>query len=181
LLLTNGCVSPHYRQQQIAGVPAPTIHNSADVEQHLSRKKDRTVTILAKVTGLVTTPFKALGLFGWTDYHVSAIASGSVVAAAISTDRFFTVDLHLTRLQIGNERVALRGDEFLRAEIFLGWIRLASADHRILGENVTVSGELVWDGDGHLEIHPRNRADLTRKKPKYAKSELRETRGQPAR
>lgn len=155
--LQAGCVAPHYHQSQLLGRRAPELRTSRQVQQHLSRKKDREVTAIGKVTGVVTTPFKAAGVFGWTDYNLSAKALGRVVAAALSSDRFFTIDLHLIRFEVANHRQRLWGDRFLRAEIYLGWVPLDRAQRNVVGKTIQVSGPLVWDGDGHLEIHPRDR------------------------
>ena len=52
-----------------------------------------------------------------------------------------------------------RGVRYLRAELFPRSKGLLDSIPRV-GSRVEIVGELAWDGDGHMEIHPRRPSDV---------------------
>ena len=101
-LIFDGCIGPHYTQHQIIGVKPCPLHQPSDLSRCLSKVPDKPVDLIAAMTGCVTTPFKNIGIFGWTDYRYKAEALGKVIQARLSTDRLFTVDLMLKQIRVGD-------------------------------------------------------------------------------
>jgi hypothetical protein len=151
------CAGPCYSRRQIIGRKPCLIVKQADVRCCLSCKQDKHVGTFSAAVGFLTTPFKNLGIAGWTDYHLTAAAIGSVVEARLSTDEFYTVDLKLESLRVGNSSLDNVRGKFMRLEIYRpSPSLLADIGQR---KRLFASGKLVWDGDGHLEIHPQQLSD----------------------
>lgn len=111
---------------------------------------DRTIAI-------VTTPFKRLGISGWTPTECVALARGDAVRdAQHSTDGFWTIDLRLSLLTIGDETAP--PGRFLRVEVEPGTTAHdVCAEARIRrGARLEVGGAVVIDNDPppFPEIHP---------------------------
>jgi hypothetical protein len=117
------------------------------------------VGFLAAITGFFTTPFKNVGIFGWTDYGFKAEAIGNVVQSRLSSDRFFTVDVALKRLRIDHTPIPQVYGRFMRAEVYQGNTPVPANIRTLRSPLVSIRGKLVWDGDGHLEIHPEHDDD----------------------
>jgi len=94
------------------------------------------------------------GLPSWTDYCAEACAVGAVVHADRSVDGFYTVDLALDSFAVQGQGTELAKPRFVRAEI-RGPARKQATRVLRRGGNVRICGELKWDHDGFLEIHPR--------------------------
>ena len=109
---------------------------------------------------MVTTPFKRLGIYGWTDLQYSVATIGTVEQVAESTDKFLTVDLRIDSMLVNEADLVLPPASFIRAEICLADIGLSECKKPRLGQKVRIAGRLMWDGDGFLEIHPQRRADV---------------------
>ena len=159
-ILLVGCVGPHYTTRQFIGVEAPEINSAEDVVCHLRTHPNPEVNTIAAITGFVTTPFKCIGIFGWTDYHMQAEAYGEVVYDRLSSDRLFTVDMKLEKLLVNGHQLDLSKEYFIRVEVYLGKVKVSRADRCLKHPRIMVRGRLVWDGDGHLEIHPENDQDF---------------------
>ena len=112
------------------------------------------MSFIGVITGFLTTPLKNAGLFGWKNYCMTADAVGEVVQARVSSDRFFTVDIAVARMRVSNVNLALEEQKYVRLEVYLGWIPVPKNLRDLPHPRVRVRGRLVWDGDGHLEIHP---------------------------
>jgi hypothetical protein len=52
-----------------------------------------------------------------------------------------------------------RGDRFIRVELF-PWAKGPLNQIPTVGSRVAISGEIMWDGDGHVELHPQRPADV---------------------
>jgi hypothetical protein len=68
--------------------------------------------------------------------------------------------MKLESLQIDGRHIPLTDDRYLRAEICLCEVKLAKEDRPKVGEKVWIRGRMVWDGDGFIEVHPRNAAEV---------------------
>jgi hypothetical protein len=113
------------------------------------------LTLLDRWTGLVTTPFKCLGVNGWRRYRLIVSVSGNVKEAATSSDGLRTVDVCVDFL----DDLAVPEVRYLRAEMIPRvWSRRVHPPRT--GDKIRVTGELHWDGHGFLEVHPRYAADL---------------------
>jgi hypothetical protein len=155
--ILSSCAGPCYSRHQIIGRQPCLIVKTADVRCCLSCKQDKHVGTFSAAVAFLTTPFKNLGISGWTDYHLTATAIGSVVEARLSTDEFYTVDLKLESLRTGESFLNNVASKFMRLEIYRPSPSLL-ADIR-QGKRMFATGKLVWDGDGHLEIHPQQQGD----------------------
>jgi hypothetical protein len=115
---------------------------------------------------LTTYLGKILGIQGWRDYHVEARVEGKVTHAAWSTDFFYTIDLQVEHLYVEGRPVVLtEPPKFIRVEV-LPFARIGAPLPVCEHQEVSVSGKLVWDGDGFLEIHPKRAKDIQAGNPK---------------
>jgi len=114
---------------------------------------------VARISGFLTTyTGKILGIQGWRNYHLPAKVSGTVVHAAGSSDGLYTIDLEIYDLTLANQSVPLLHSSFIRVEAF-PWVRFGAPLPRE-GDGACVSGKLMWDGDGFLEIHPTSSSQI---------------------
>jgi hypothetical protein len=103
---------------------------------------------------------KWMGIQGWRDYHLSANVSGTVIHAAGSTDGLYTIDLQIEQLHVGVQAVSLpKYPTFIRIEVFPSKRNGAPLPVHA-GEVMCISGMLMWDADGFLEIHPKSATDI---------------------
>ena len=139
----------------------PDISSADEVANYLRRESNPPLNCLARTTGILTTYLgKMLGIQGWRDYHLEARVSGRVVHGAVSSDGLYTIDLRLDSLTVSNRSVRLICPSFIRVEVFP---RARKGEHLPVtpGDAYCISGRLMWDGDGFLEIHPRHAADIS--------------------
>ncbi len=118
----------------------------------------------SRSVAFVTTPFKFLGISGWTDTGCLAEATGSPVRdAQHSTDGFWTIDVRLNDFRVGpppTPHGALfepSSYRFIRLEIEPGTRahEVCSRTSIAAGAMLSFSGPVVVDTDGpFLEIHP---------------------------
>lgn len=163
--LTTSCTCTAISNHQWVGRPAPKISRPADIATHLRKRVNGKLGAFARTTGILFTPFKRMGIVGWSDLGYDAEITGVTQQAATSTDQFCTVDMKLETLQIDGQNVPLTDARYLRAEICLCDVHLAEADRPKRGDLVWMRGRLVWDGDGFVEIHPRNGAEVRKRSP----------------
>jgi hypothetical protein len=163
-------------QMHAEGVPCwirchcpPKITGAGDVQPVLRSSVNRSLSVLARSAGILTTYFgKMLGIQGWRDYRMRATAGGKVVYSAGSTDGLYTIDLQLDRLYVENWPAPLpQSPTFIRIEVFpLARFRAPLPVRK--SEDVCISGKLMWDADGFLEIHPKKRTDFEQSRCKPA-------------
>jgi hypothetical protein len=138
----------------------PAIQSATDLATHLRVTSNPPVSFFARSTGFLTTYLgKMLGIQGWRDYRMTASVCGTVVQAVGSTDGFYTVDLAIQRLTIGDLPVILQHASFIRVEV-LPSVKTNAPLPLKNGVDVRISGELMWDADGFLEIHPRQSHEI---------------------
>ena len=105
---------------------------------------------------ILTTPFKFLGVSGWTDTGCSGQGTGNLVRdAQHSTDGFWTLDVGLDSFAV-DEREAAAG-RFLRIEIEPDTAAHAvcAAQSIAARRSVRFAGRILVDTDGpFLEVHP---------------------------
>jgi len=134
-----------------------------DITAHLRRKVNDPVRPSGQKAGFFTTPFKRIGIFGWSDLGHDGAVVGLVKQTALSTDKFYTVDLQVKQLQVDGKEMSLDGDRYLRAEICTCQVSLTGTNRPEIGDTVWVHGRMVWDGDGFIEIHPRETDDVKKR------------------
>ena len=157
--ILGGCAGPHYAAHQLIGAKPCALHQPSDLPRCLSKVPEKPVGFVAAITGCFTTPFKNVGVFGWTDYGYNVEAIGKVIQARLSTDRFFTVDLMLKQLRVGYALLPKMSCHFIRAEVYQGNTPVPKNIRNLPAPMVLIKGKLVWDGDGHVEIHPEQAGD----------------------
>jgi len=116
---------------------------------------------LAREFGIVTTVGKRIGILGWRDMKTSVTVAGRVEQAAYSTDHFLTLDVRLREMTANGQPVALTPPRYLRAEVCVTRLGLPQAKWPKTGDSVRITGLLMWDGDGFLEVHPQRAEDVT--------------------
>lgn len=152
----------HHRQ---AATPAQkslaalrTCNAAAEISR-LSQAPQKKVPWFARFFAFLTTPFKRLGLSGWEETGCTATGAGTPVRnAQRSTDGFWTIDLHLSEMVIGEQPATLLPpNRYLRLEVE----PRTRAHDRCEGTQVAPShvirfgGALVVDKDGpFFEVHP---------------------------
>ena len=142
----------------------PMIASGADVPVVLRSSVNPPLNCLARSTGILTTYLgKRMGIQGWRDYHLSARVNGTVIQAAGSTDGLYTIDLRILQLHVGDQAVVLPEHlVFIRIEVF-PFVRGGAPLPVHAYDKVCISGKLMWDADGFLEIHPKNSKDILRR------------------
>jgi hypothetical protein len=163
--LTTGCACTAISNNQWAGHKAPKIGSPEDIAKHLRQSVNGEVRGFSRSAAFFFTPFKRIGIFGWSDLGYDGEITGVVKQAAKSTDQFYTVDMKLETLQINGQNIPLADDRYLRAEICLCEVKLSENDRPRAGEKVWMRGRMIWDGDGFVEIHPRSAAEVGRASP----------------
>ena len=159
-VLTTGCTCTAISNRQLSGPNAPKISQPGDIAKNLRQNVNGEVGGFLRVAAFFFTPFKRLGIQGWTDLGYDGEITGLVKQTAKSTDQFYTVDMKLETLQIDGKKIPLTDDRYLRAEMCLCEVKLSKQDRPKVGEKVWMRGRMVWDGDGFVEIHPRNAAEV---------------------
>jgi hypothetical protein len=158
LLGFQGCCCVSYSNRLVLG-PKPRKIESLK-ETDLCPQVNKELGGLARFLGFLTTPFKRMGILGWRDLGISIVAVGQVKQSSWSTDRFVTVDLHLSEIEGDGASITLRQRRYLRAEICERQLRLPKEQWPCPGDQVRIAGRLMWDGDGFLEVHPQYRSDI---------------------
>ena len=110
-----------------------------------------------RFVAFLTTPFKHLGISGWSPTGCAALARGAAVRdAQHSTDGFWTIDLRLSELSIRD--LSAPPDRFLRVEVEprTAAHEVCAGSRVLAGAMLEVGGEMVIDEDPPRfpEIHP---------------------------
>jgi hypothetical protein len=124
----------------------------------LSDEPQLKLSFAARALGVITTPFKRLGIKGWDNTFCIAKASGKAVRPAQhSTDGFWTIDVELDSFQIGDTRAS--GKKFIRLEVLPKTAAHEICSKQSISVNTVMSfgGPVFIDNDGpFLEIHPND-------------------------
>jgi hypothetical protein len=157
---TTGCACKAISNHQFAGPKPPKITCAEDIAKNLRQSVNGEVGGFSRGAAFFFTPFKRMGIMGWSDLGYDGEITGLVKQTAKSTDQFYTVDMKLETLRIDGRNMPLTDDRYLRAEICLCEVKLSEKDRPKVGERVWMRGRMVWDGDGFVEIHPRSAAEV---------------------
>src|SRR5690242_2502630 len=158
--LASGCMCKAISNHQWVGPKAPPIHSPEEVAMNLLTNVNGKVNGFGRTMGFVSTHFKRMGIMGWKDIGYDGEVTAVVKQTALSTDRFYTVDMKLLTLKVDEQDQRLDGDRYLRAEVCLCDVELKPEERPQVGEKVWMRGRIVWDGDGFIEIHPRNNTEV---------------------
>jgi hypothetical protein len=163
-LMSAGCVGPHYSEHQLIvnGKDAPVIRGPHDpaIAGHLTTNLWASSSLPDRAAEVGVTPFKAMGIQGWKDFHMHARARGHVMQHEVGSNGFRTVDLRLKSLTVDNVRIHWKGTRYMRVEIYLGKVQVEPAILDDTNALLRIEGKLVWDEDGWFEIHPESTGDI---------------------
>jgi hypothetical protein len=132
----------------------------------LSAEPQKALSWFDRFIAFLTTPFKFLGISGWKETGCESEASGRPVRdAQHSTDGFWTIDVRLDSLRLGQTPADLTSPRFLRIEV-----EPKTAAHAVCAaQTITTSvalgfgGPVVIDTDGpFLEVHPDENFRISR-------------------
>lgn len=150
----------------------PDLPNISSVKDQVSQQHSyKELNWLDRNIAFLTTPLKHLGISGWDDLHHDACAHGKVVQSTHSNDGFQTIDLIFSEeggsFTVKNANGVYENGInvippcYMRVEIFPSVLEnmLTSAIPGV-GQWATICGKLMWDEDGHLEIHPQGPQDI---------------------
>ncbi len=155
------------------GARAPNIKTPQDAANALRKKVNFTPWWIYRNTlAGIFTPLKHAGFRGWTDYCAEACAVGKVLSGVGGIDAMYTVDLALQSFSVNGVETHLNAPRFARVEFFADTKKDVPRLPR-KGDSVRICGKLMWDGDGFLEIHPRDCEDveILAEKPKPAETQ----------
>jgi hypothetical protein len=151
----------------------PVINSTQDIINNLRETVNEKLTWFNRASSLVTTPFKETGFSNsWDEYDFWVMAKGEVENIAYSWDGFETIDIKIINLTAFKSETALQNaDEFDERSIALTrkYIRIEVRPQVLLACNmpqltvtktIVIKGQLFWDRDGFLEIHPKFGRDL---------------------
>ena len=154
-------VRHYWRRQLLAKAPTlvavPTCNAPGTLAMLSSEPRPR-LSWLDRLLSFLTTPFKRLGLSGWTETGCAGRGRGSPVRdAQHSSDGFWTIDVALFELQIGAASADLLEPRFIRLEVEPDTGAHAVCERRLVreGDRLSFGGAVVIDRDADfLEIHP---------------------------
>jgi hypothetical protein len=158
----SGCACKAVSNHQWAGHKPPKISRPEDIAANLLESINGPVSGFSRKASFFFTPFKRIGVMGWSDLGYDGEITAVVRQTAKSADRFYTVDMLLESLRIDGRTIPLPGKRYLRAEVCLCDVKFAEGDWPVVGDHVWMRGRIVWDGDGFVEIHPRNATEIRR-------------------
>ena len=143
----------HYRASS-----KPGLCHESEVLQMLDSKPQPSLTRIARFLAFLTTPLKKLGISGWLQTGCTGRGTGKAIRdAQHSTDGFFTIDVVLTGLLIGQTLSTVAG-RYIRLEVKPGTDAHVICTKRKVRANAMIrfEGEVLIDNDGpFLEIHPK--------------------------
>ena len=138
------------------------LNDSDYIVLHLSRQAQHSLHFYEQWPAFLSTPFKRLGISGWTDTGCTAEGWGEAIHdAQHSTDGFWTIDVNLRLLSV---RCGQRPSSTMSG--YGRCIRLevrphtsahvtCAARHPKTGEQISFRGKVLIDHDGPwYEIHP---------------------------
>lgn len=141
------------------------LNSASYIVQHLSTDPQGRLNGFDEFVAFLSTPFKRLGISGWTRTGCSASGYGKPVRnAAHSTDGFFTIDVELLSLRVvshsdGAEYLHSGQKRYLRLEVEPGTRAHGTCerDRPQAGQILGFKGEVLIDRDGPFyEVHPTN-------------------------
>jgi hypothetical protein len=136
------------------------------INLHLSENPQSALNGFDEAIAWLTTPFKRLGISGWTQTGCSAGGLGQVVKqdgvvhSFHSTDGFYTIDVAIVTLALTNGADTVKRltpGRFIRLEVEPGTRAHAFCDAHAMsaGDLLAFQGVVLIDRDGPFyEIHP---------------------------
>jgi hypothetical protein len=142
------------------------LNSARYIVQHLSVDPQSRLNGFDEWIAFFSTPFKRLGISGWTRTGCSASGYGKPVRdTAWSTDGFFTIDVEVLSIAVASHTDTATylesgaGRRYLRLEVEPGTTAHSTCerDRPQSGEVIGFKGEVLIDRDGPFyEVHPTN-------------------------
>jgi hypothetical protein len=141
------------------------LNSASYIIQHLSTNAQSQLNGFDEWIAFLSTPFKRLGISGWTQTGCSASGYGKPVRdAAWSTDQFFTIDVEVLTLAVASHAgtaiyLESSNRRYLRLEVEPGTSAHSTCerDRPKAGEIIGFKGVVLIDRDGPFyEVHPTN-------------------------
>ncbi|GAA3077163.1 hypothetical protein GCM10020000_73410 [Streptomyces olivoverticillatus] len=127
------------------------------VINHLGLHPEARLDEADRWVGFVTTPFKRMGIGGWVDTGCQIEAWGWPVRdAQHSTDGFWTIDVRLSKLTIGNRALRAGFERYIRIEVEPGTPAHGYAFAR-MNQFIHFTGRGLIDthhAEELIEVHP---------------------------
>ena len=142
----------------LIGRRSPHFLSELDIIANLSTVQPPRISKFDKFIGFYTVGFKKVGIFGWKHIGYSVCTTGKIVQSTKSSDHFLTIDIIIDSISINGRHFTVDGNKYIRTETCLAKIIMNEipTNH----QRVRISGTLMWDGDGFLEIHPNKNTDI---------------------
>jgi len=133
--------------------------------QHLSLHPQPRLSGFDEFIAFLSTPFKRLGISGWTKTSCSAGGFGQIRQIGKSTDGFITLDVWIANIAVAcnhgaevGTTTSVNNKRFIRLEVEPG-----TEAHAYFERFAFKEGEIIYfqgpilidrDGDGFYEVHP---------------------------
>jgi hypothetical protein len=150
----------------------PVINSVQDIINNLRETVNEKLSWFHKVASLFTTPFKETGFSNsWDEYDYWLKANGEIQNIAYSWDGFETIDIKLIKLTVFRSEAALQNADaeetsieltgkYIRIEVRPQVLLACNMPPPLVAQTMIFKGQLFWDRDGFLEIHPKFGGDL---------------------
>jgi hypothetical protein len=151
----------------------PVINSTQDIIDNLRQTVNEKLTWFNKASSLFTTPFKETGFSNsWDEYDFWLMAKGEVRNVAYSWDGFETIDIKLLKITVFTNKMILQNADFsdetsiplmskyIRIEVCPEVLLACNMPKPMIDNTMIFKGQLLWDRDGFLEIHPKYGGDL---------------------
>ncbi len=142
------------RPERFAAVPC----DASGAIASLSRRPQPALSWFGRFIAFLTTPFKFLGVSGWEETGCDASGRGRPTRdAQHSTDGFWTIDIELESLAIGQKPADFSTPRYLRLEVEPETVAhdVCAANEIGPATDIAFGGAVVIDTDGpFLEVHP---------------------------
>jgi hypothetical protein len=151
----------------------PIINSTQDIINNLRQTVNEKLTWFNRAASLFTTPFKETGFSNsWDEYDFWLKAKGEIQNVAYSWDGFETIDIKLINITVFKSETALQNSDssdetsipltgkYIRIEVRPQVLLACKMPKPIIANTMIFKGQLLWDRDGFLEIHPKYGGDL---------------------
>jgi hypothetical protein len=159
-IISSGCSCVSYSSNFWFGKRPPVLSTNATIYQQLRTEINHPISRINESLGCLTVGWKRIGVFGWEDMNYCVSVTGEVQQVAVSSDKFMTLDIEIQTFQVNDTIISPINPMFIRAEICMECLSFIQNAKSVQGAKVSISGKLMWDGDGFLEVHPQQISDV---------------------
>jgi hypothetical protein len=135
------------------------------IVHHLSMTSQPRLSAFDEFIAFLSTPFKRLGISGWTKTSCSAGGVGQIKQIGLSTDGFITIDVWITNISVScnhgttvGTTTSVNNKRYIRLEV-----EPDTEPHEYFRRTPFKESETIFfqgpilidrDGDGFYEVHP---------------------------